>query len=304
MSSESCFWPGALTNVWIAAQKALYERTFNYGALTVIETSSAVAKHVFAVAGVLLGLGPLALYARGSVASLVQLAGLHRVGGLSSFRFRHLTVADWRELVRSVRGFWFDGWIESSFDRILIVLVRRFAGEAMTGYFFQARRLAIIPHQIASPISFRMMFNYLSNRASSGRQRQVLAQAVGIELVVFLGAGITTAALAAPIVPWLFGDSWQPIVPLLYAMIGFLIGFPIFATLKTYFMATGQMPRFILVGRSAQFSAMSLAVLLASWSFWEPVRTLAVGLSAAYVLGAMLLVVAAFREDIRGAWTR
>jgi len=146
---------GSLCSNWVAMQMKLYERKFRYQHLSLLETGSHLAGHLFAVVGAFMGLGAIVLYGRELVRQLNLILGLKWLNGLQSIPLRWLKFRDWQELFQQVRGFWTNGFLASSFERIVILTVSWLAGEEGAGYFFQARRLAMVPHQFLQPVTHR-----------------------------------------------------------------------------------------------------------------------------------------------------
>lgn len=281
-----------LVSLWVGAQRTLYERQFRYKTLGLLEAGAHLASHVLAVVGVVIGLGVAVLFLRLWVQALGQLLSLYRLGGLQGFRIRLLSLNDWKQIIQQVRGYWADGLLEQSFERIVIILIGSLAGPRATGYFFQARRLAITPHQILQPIAFRVWFNYLSHRVSKEKRFSALKRLLALEILLLVFAGIAVILWSDEVIPYLFGAGWEPVVPMLKAMVGVILGLSLFNTLKAYFMALGRMRPFIVIGRGVQFGAIGVAALLALLGEVAPGLSLSFGLSAGYLTGAILLFLA------------
>ncbi len=277
-----------LASSWVNAEVRLFERRFDYRNISLIETGAHGAGHFFTVAGALAGLGALVLYLRLGVQLLGKLTGLKVVGGLRPFPLRWLTLEEWKTIFQKIKGFWLDGVLAQSFERLVILLVGALVGERATGFFYQARRLAMTPHQLASPITSRIAFNYFSHQVEPHRRQQVLRRTLSWELAALLGFGGLAFLLADPIIPWLFGENWQPVVPLFRAMAGVVVGMTMFNTLNAYFMALDRLRPFILLGRGGQYIGLLVGVasvaLLPTFGFD---LGLALGLSGAYLIGTI-----------------
>jgi len=177
-----------LTDPWINAQRVLYERKFNYKNLSLVESGSHLVSHVFSVIGVVLGLGPAVLYLRGWIQTLGHLGGLSYVGGLQGYRVRWLMWEEWKFVFRQIRGYWLEGWLSQSFERLVIMFLGLLEGQQMTGYFYQARRLAGTPHQLFDPVSSRILFNFLSQRISAAKGIQFLQRILKVQIPLLLFA--------------------------------------------------------------------------------------------------------------------
>lgn len=277
-----------VASIIINAQGRLYERSLDYQGVALYETVAHISGHVFAATGAVVGLGPIVLYAKEWVRVLGQLFGLGLLDGLTAFRLRRPSLADWRLIATKVRGFWTDGWLEQAFDHVLILSVGALAGTTITGYFYQAQLLAATPHRILQPATFRVTFNIFSRRIEDGRRRG-LPRLLGLEAALLAPLALVGFVLADPVIPFVFGPGWDPVVPLFRAMTGVVLALTLFNTFKAYFMSEDRMLPFILGGRGAQYGAIGLAVAVVLLLGLEPGRTLALGLSGSYLLGVSAL---------------
>jgi O-antigen/teichoic acid export membrane protein len=161
----------------------------------------------------------------------------------------------------------------------------------MTGYFFQARRLAITPHQLFAPVSSRILFNFFSHRVSAERGMQVLKELLKIQIPLLVPVAVIFTIGANPVIPWIFGPGWEPVVPLFQAMVGVLVGLTPFNTLKAYFLARNYMWPFIAFGQSFQYLALGVALLIAVFLSLSPAYGIALGLSVGYLGGFFVLAI-------------
>jgi O-antigen/teichoic acid export membrane protein len=280
-----------LIEPWIHAQRVLYERTFQYKNLSLVESGSHLVSHVFSVLGVVGGLGPAVLYLRGWVQILGLLGGLAYVGGLQGYHVRWLSMDEWRFVFRQVRGYWLEGWLAQSFERLVIMFLGLLEGQQMTGYFFQARRLAVTPSQLFDSVSNRVLFNFLSHRVSAVSGIQVLQKLMKL-LLPFLVLIAAIAFIGAdPFIPWIFGPGWEPVIPIFQGMVGVLIGMTPFNMLGIYFKAQNNMWPFIAFGQGFQYGALGLALLVVVLLKFPAVYGLAVGMSVGYLGGFLVLTI-------------
>jgi PST family polysaccharide transporter len=189
--------------------------------------------------------------------------------------------------LQKLKGFWADGLLERIFDRAVVMTIGGLAGEETTGYFYQARRLAITPNQVLRPFSYRMAFNHFSNRVSEENRYSTLWKGLLAEVAVLGLAVLTAWVFADPVVPWLFGEEWRPVVPMLLALSGVIIGMPMFGTLQVYFKAQNRMQPFIIWARGVQYVMIAIAAGLA---FQTPLNSgvlLSIGLSASFLGGSL-----------------
>lgn len=277
-----------LGGYWVHAQMHLYERRFAYRRFAAINTTAHGASHVFAVGGALLGMGPLVLYLRAAVQLAGKIAGLSFVEGLQRMPLRWLELSDWKELFRRIRGFWLDGALAQSFERLVVLVVGAVAGERATGFFYQARRLATVPHQLADPVTGRVALNFFSHRVEPAERRRALRRLLGWVAGILSLVAFSAVLLADPLIPWLFGQEWAPVVPLFRAMAGVIVGMTTFNTLNTYYMALGRLRPFLGLGRGGQyFGFLAVTAVFALVPGVGFTLGLSLGLSVAYLLGTM-----------------
>lgn len=275
-----------LGSMWVHAQVTLYERRFEYRGISVMETGAHGAGHLFAVVGALAGVGALVLYLRSAVQLVGKLVGLGALGGLRAVPVRWLRREDWKEVFARIKGFWLDGALAQTFERLVILAVGVLVGERATGFFYQARKLATIPHRLLKPVTSRIAFNYFSHHVEAECRKETLRRTLAWELGGLAVLAVAVFLLADPVVPWLFGDDWVPVVPLLQGMSGVIVGMTTFNTLNAYYMALNRLRPFILLGRLGQYVGLLLvtgAVALVPGIGFA--LGLAVGLSVAYLVG-------------------
>jgi O-antigen/teichoic acid export membrane protein len=275
----------SLVTTWVNAETKLYERSFKYKHITYIETTAHVLSRLFAVIGAFFGMGALVLYLRKAVQQTVIIEGLRQIGGLVSLPVRWLSVEEWKVHFRKLRGFWADGLLERMFDRVTVMVLGWVAGEETTGYFYQARRLAITPNQVFSPFTYRMAFNYFSNRIPKDRRYSTLGKGLLVEAGVLTTVAAGAWLVADPVIPWLFGKEWSSVTPMLLAMSGVIVGMPMFGTVQAYFKSKNELRPFVIWGRGAQYVMIAIAALVVSIYPLNAGLLLSYGLSAGFIGG-------------------
>lgn len=264
--------------------KALFERRMAYRQLSLLESGSQLVGHGLAVGLVLAGAGAAALYARELALALVGLAGLAALRALPRVRWRWLTPRDWRGLAREAKDLWLDGALEGGFARALVLSAGAVGGTAGAGLFFQAHRLATVPHQLLQPLAGRLAFNWFS-RAATDAERRAARRRLLLGLAAPLAAvGAATVWLADPVVPWLLGERWTAAAPVLATMVGCVVGTSLFAIARMYLLSTRH-TRVLVLARGAQFAGLGLGVALVALAPDLGVRAIGLGLSAAFALG-------------------
>lgn len=276
----------------LGTARAFYERRMPMAQLAAVESAAALASHTLAVFMVVGGAGALTLYLRDVVALLATAVGLWLVGGLHLPLPRRLSGSEWRALLREGAGLWLDGVAEGLFQRLTIMLAGWFGGSRDAGFFFQAQRLALVPQQILFPLVGRTAMVWLSRLGDprsrrSGRIRLLWSTAAALGL-----AALCAIAFAEPIVPWLFGEAWRPVAPLLVLLSGYIMFGTLFEVAKVYCLATSRTP-VLLIGRIAQYAVFLLALFPFTVGGYGSVGVLAGATSLAFAaaFGALLILI-------------
>jgi O-antigen/teichoic acid export membrane protein len=285
---------------WVEQNKAFFERSMPYMRLGLMETGVSLAAHVASVVMVLVGLGPEALYWREVLLLVFGLGGLLYLRGLTWRRLRWLSLVEWRAIVREARGVWLDSTLEAVYQRLVIQLAGVFGGDKGAGYFFQAQRLAALPHLLLTPLVGRIVGNWFARAETPLRRRhgrdRVLLVLVGPLLA---GAGVAFF-FADPIVPWLFGEPWQPSAPLFAGMCGVILFMSLFEVLRAYCVIIRR-TRLLLAGRILQYGILGGILAVTTVAGMDPsVKTLSVavsfGLAVSFVFLWMFLVLSERRS--------
>lgn len=279
--------------------KALFERSMAYRQLSLLESGSQLAGHGLAVALVLAGAGAAALYVRELAFALLGLIGLASLRALPRVKWRWLRPSEWRELAGEAKDLWLDGALESGFARALVLAAGAIGGTVGAGLFFQAHRLAMVPNQILAPLAARLAFNWFSRAEDqatrrAGRRRLMWTLAGPLVLL-----GLATVLLADPVVPWLLGDRWTAVAPLLVTMVGCVVGMSLFATAKMEILAARR-GRILIAARLGQFTGLAIGLALAALAPDLGVRAVGIGLSLAFALGLAIALIGLAARD-RGA---
>ncbi|MBW2531754.1 MAG: oligosaccharide flippase family protein [Deltaproteobacteria bacterium] len=227
-----------------------------------------------------------ALYVREAFVVLALGPWLHRLGQFRSLGVALPTWSTWRSMLRRASLPWADGVAESLFDRLLVLAAAAAGGERGAGMFFQAYRLAGVPHQLLHPLLGRMALNWFSReedaRARMRRRRQlVLLGAVPLGL-----AAAAAIVFADPVVPVVFGERWRPVVPILGALSGFILFNTLFATHKNYGFATNGI-KVLLAARVLQYAGLGVALLPLLLGHEVDVALVGVGVSFAFGLALL-----------------
>lgn len=301
VSGNTGYWEALLVGAvalrhWTELNKAFYERTMAYRQLAALETGASAGGHLLTLAMVLSGVGWTVLFVREAVISILNIFGLWRVGGLIMRPLRLLSVTEWKALYKDARGVWLDGVLEGNFQRLTIILAGFMGGEATAGLFFQAQRLAFVPHQVLSPIIYRVLANWFGRVEDANARREGRDRILLIVFVILLPAGILTVLFADPVVPWLFGENWSRVSDILVALFGMISFCTMFEALKAYCLSTRQSVK-LFGGRIAQYVGL-LVPAAAGFAGWISADiALAIGLSVAYFLAFLFIRILLYLDE-------
>jgi O-antigen/teichoic acid export membrane protein len=270
-------------NSWTANNRAFYERGMDYRRLAAVETSVHLGGHVFAVALVIAGMGAQSLYLREMFFAAMGLLALARMGGLSWYRLRWPSWAEWRAVLRDVRGIWLDSMLENAHQRLVILLVNSVAGLAGAGLFFQAQRLAVVPHQFLMPLVSRVAGTWFGRTEDGHERRSGRAKFLLLLTPMLVLAALLAWLLADPVVPWLFGPNWAPAAPLLVSLAGLIVFLSLFEVLRSYAVAS-KLIRLLLAARVMQFVGLLLPLAPVLWGGALGLEDLGHALSWSYAL--------------------
>lgn len=288
----SSFWiflliPTLALGHWLNSVTMFFERGMPYRHLTAIETGSQVTGHAAALLLAMAGAGVASLYLREAVVVIVRLMMTLKAGAIPRWRLRWVTLPEWRMLLTGTRVPWLDGVIDSGFQRLTVLVVGMMCGTHGTGLVVQAQRLAMVPHQLLSPVVVRLAGNVFSRVGGDDARRTL----VRVGLLLFLplaAAALATWALADIVVPWLFGERWREAGPVMAAMAGVVLGFSIFELFRSFCLAQRH-NSLLLGGRAMQYLIFGAGCLVVGDEA-TPVR-LGIIMSAVAIFSAATLIV-------------
>lgn len=271
---------------WLNSVTTFFERGMPYRHLTAIETGSQVTGHAAALLLALAGAGVASLYLREAVVVLVRLAMMLKLGAIPRWPLRWVSLAEWRLLLAGTRVPWLDGIVDGGFQRLTILVVGMLCGTHGTGLFVQAQRLALVPHQLLSPVVVRLAGNMFCR--IGGRDAFQTLMRIGVLLFLPLaGAAAGAWAFADVVIPWLFGAGWREAGPVMAAMAGVVLGYSMFELVRAYCLAQRH-NTLLLTGRVMQYVIFGLGNLLVAGDA-SAVR-LGMVMSAVAVLSAATLI--------------
>lgn len=284
---------------WTNQMAAFYERRMSYGPISLVETGSQVLGHVLAVALVALGVGAAALYVREIAVALARLAAFNRLGALPRPVRRLPRPGELRLLLGEARAYWIEGVADSGFSRLVVLCSGALAGLHGAGLLAQSQRLALIPHQLLSPVTGRLSTNAFS-RTDERQHRRLLMVMLGGSFGPLAVAALLAVLFADPVVPRLFGAQWREAAGALAAMAGVILFFSTFELMRGYCVAVGRV-RLVLWARVAQFGIFLAGCAAARYAA-DPVTVLAWALSGAFCAAFAVTAIGQFvRRNSRAA---
>jgi O-antigen/teichoic acid export membrane protein len=259
--------------------KAFYERGMPYARLGTVETMAALCAHATVTILVFTGAGAAALYIRDCISVVAIAIGLWSIGALNVSRPRLPRKAEWMALLANARGLWIDGILEGVFQRLTVLAAGLLGGTRDAGFFFQAQRLSLIPHLVVTPLVSRFAVTWMSRTDEAARRvlRDRLLAALAIPLFLFTAAILIWAD---PVVPWLFGELWKPVSPILAWLVGAMLFTSLYEVVKSYCQVTGRVG--VLFGsRVVQYAVFGIFVIPAAAGGAGGVIDLSLAVSAA-----------------------
>lgn len=289
---------------WLQGNRAFFERSMPYRKLALVETLAPIFAHCVSVILILNGFGIATLYIREVVLTLVELVALGMVGGITIRRIQWIGIDKLRGVLLEARGVWIDGIAETGYQRLILLATGFFGGTSAAGYFFQANRLAMIPHQLLSPVLSRLAANWISRAEDQPLQIARRKGFVRLAFVPLMLVGIAAILWADPIVPWIFGENWSRSADLLAALSGVIVFLTLFEVLRSYCMVTRRM-RILLIGRIMQYAGVALAIVAIAAEWFPADIALAFGQSigffASFLAVALILWCVEAKADRRNA---
>lgn len=262
--------------------KGFFERKMPYKRLAVIETAALVGGHLLSIIIAVSWAGAAALYVREAFAAISSLVLLWLMGGLVWHKVRMISLFEWRSLFKQGSGIWLDATLEAVFHRSFSIIAFMVGGVRGAGFFFQAQRLATFPHLLLTPVVSRMALNWFSHEENSKLRWKSMQK-----LLVYVAIPTALAALvvlfcADIFIPFLFGESWIPVISILKNMSGYIIFISLFTILQMYFIATHNISRLI-VGRVVQILVLAIVPALTYAGIQTSVASFGLSLSFAFM---------------------
>ena len=238
---------------------AMLERELDFRRISVIEIATVAVGATVSVALAVIGLEAEA-YVLGSLTGLAVWAALLVIVGPGAFpRWRP------REM-RKIAEFGLPAGLASmamvGYGNVDYLILGARLSPAQVGFYYRAYTLGVQYETKISNIIARVAFPVYSRTENVDHMRMVRSRIVRINAVVIFPMLALFIAVAPELVPWVFGDRWEPaVVP---AQILAVAGMARMINNGTpaLVLAAGR-PRVLLVFNLCRLSALTVAVLLA-----------------------------------------
>ncbi len=206
--------PAFLIGSLVGVQDALLQRGMEFRKLFYIENSAFLASNLFAVCMALAGLGVWSLVAftvagASTRAAFLWISTAWRPTGLPD---RASIKELWRFGSRLTGFNALNYWARNA-DNLLI---GRFLGSLKLAYYNRAYTLMMIPSDLVSSISTRVMYPVLSRlQADREEVKRVYLRAMGMIMLVSFPAITGLFVLTRPFIDTVYGPHWVKVAPLL-----------------------------------------------------------------------------------------
>jgi PST family polysaccharide transporter len=254
--------------------RSILRRQMRFGAASVAE-----------VAGLVIGSGGaviLAFRGAGAFSLVFQLVASHTVTALVG-----TVMAGWYPRFRwsraSASSLWAYGWAVTGFDvstqlegQLAPFLIGRFLGNTAVGFYTRGYSLILGPVRLLGDTIWQVMLSALSLiQDDLERVRSAFSRAVALLIFVLAPAMVGTALVADALVPFVLGDQWVDLIPVVQAMtVAGLLSSAIGATywLHTSLNTTGRLfsfgvVRFIVVALFVGGALLSGSIVTVAWAF-------------------------------------
>ena len=217
--------------------RSILRRQMRFGAASAAEVAGLVIGSGGAVILAFRGAGAFSLVFQPVVSHVVTaLVGTAIVGWYPRFRWSRASAA----------SLWAYGWPVTGFEvfsqlegQLAPFLIGRYLGTTAVGFYTRGFSLLLGPVRLLGDTIWQVMLSALSLiQDDLERVRSAFSRAVALMIFVLVPAMVGTALVADVLVPFVLGDQWVELVPVVQAMtIAALLGSVIGAT---YWLLTSQ----------------------------------------------------------------
>ena len=279
----------------IQFQMALYERKLEYSNISKIESGSSLLSHSLAALGVLMGMGAIVLYLRILALPIFVIIGLFLKKGFMRLPTIKFSSSHISNVFKQSKWIWLDSTLEQVFERAIYILANFLGNSAAVGFFFQAKRLSVVPHQLLQPFTTRVLLNYLS-KAKPKEQHTLFKKVILVEIIALSSACFILYFYGQQLVHLLFGSKWAPVSEILIALLGVVAFLSIYNSFKAFYIAKKDVKQFIFFGRLSFFVSLGISFLFFKFCFnlESNILILAYSISIGYGIASLILLLKYF----------
>jgi O-antigen/teichoic acid export membrane protein len=277
-------------SIFFSFQKALVERIMKYKLLVGIETAAMFISHSLAIYFAYHNFGVLSLFLRD-----LMFAGL---GTMLLFYFGYfvrpslpkINTIPFKRYLQSVGFIYIDQSFEQLLTRFRIILIEFISGPTGTGIFFQAERLATVPHQLMQSIVGRFALNYFSRINEDNRKFVFLYILLAC---FFFGAIILFFAslYIDPLILFLYGPQWSDVSKVFMLLFGMVVFLPSIELIKSLAYAENNKWSLIIL-RGSQIGGMLLPLGLYIANSKINISSFSLCISISFIAGTFIPVLA------------
>jgi len=239
--------------------KAFYERTLDYKRLSIIEMLAQFTGHIISIILAVAGAGIAALYLRDFVIIIINILGLFFLNGLYVVRPRILKLNNMIHIIKNGAGIWLDSALEGGFARLNLLIAGVIGGERGAGLYFQAQRLAFVPHQLVTPMVNRVAVNWFSRfdgeEGLSGERKLI----INITGIFSFSIALVVLVSSDYVIPFIFGEKWRDVSPILKSL-SIFIAFVSISEIVKNFMIARHLNRVLIMMRLLQYAGLLLII--------------------------------------------
>ena len=277
---------------YIQLKLVLFEKKMRYERIAILESSSLFLSHLLAAIGVIAGFGAIVLYLRVLIQPIFLFIGLstHQVSIKNSklgFRFNDL-----KSIWGKSKWIYTDNILEQGLERLTIIFANIIAGTSAVGFFFQAKRLSVTPHQLLQPFTTRVLLNHFS-KIEGCNKKKLLNKVLKFEVLILTIAVIIIYFFGRQIIIILFGEEWSEVYPIIVNLLGVVALLTIFNSFKAYFIANKDMKAFTFWARlPLVFTLVALYYIITLLDTdLSNIRILATSISGAYFIAVCSILI-------------
>jgi O-antigen/teichoic acid export membrane protein len=248
-------------SIFFSFQKAFIERKMEYKLLVSIETAAMFISHSIAICFAYYEFGVFSLFFRDFMFAALGIMFLFYFGHFVRPSLPKIKNIPLKPYFQSITFVYVDQSFEQLLSRFRIILVEFISGPTGAGIFFQAERLATVPHQLVNNIVSRFALNYFS-RTRDYKKKIVffymLTACILFGAVLMLFASLYLDDL----VLFLYGQQWSDVSKVFMLLFGMIVFLPTIELIKSLAYAEND-KRGLLILRGSQLGGL----LLPLWVF-------------------------------------